>query len=168
MYTIKWSVMQYVIVRPGMLAASVSLMLNRSHVPMADQPYPSPGSLPKPSASFVHSHTLRSLHKFISPLSTLSASGMSRNITLARLSCLSDAVRCVSVALYGLIVFYSLTHSELEGRRPFAKFICIKGMCLSAYRYLLAHHLSIYSGIVSECSAMLTTVAPLLTCSAQC
>jgi hypothetical protein len=32
----------------------------------------------------------------------------------------------ISVALYGLILFYSLTREELEGRRPFAKFLSIK------------------------------------------
>ena len=31
-----------------------------------------------------------------------------------------------SVALYGLLLFYALTHSELEGKRPLAKFLCIK------------------------------------------
>jgi len=32
----------------------------------------------------------------------------------------------ISVALYGLIIFYGLTHSELVGRRPLAKFLSIK------------------------------------------
>ena len=31
-----------------------------------------------------------------------------------------------SVALYGLIIFYGLTKNELKGRRPLAKFLCIK------------------------------------------
>jgi hypothetical protein len=67
-----------------------------------------------------------------------------------------------SVALYGLIVFYSLTRHELEGRRPFAKFLCIKGVRVSTNHHLLAHHLSISLGIVSEYPAMPTT-APQLT-----
>jgi hypothetical protein len=33
---------------------------------------------------------------------------------------------CISVALYGLIVFYALTRQELVGRRPLAKFLAIK------------------------------------------
>jgi hypothetical protein len=36
----------------------------------------------------------------------------------------SDA--CVSVALYGLWVFYNLTKQELNGKRPLAKFLAIK------------------------------------------
>jgi Organic solute transporter Ostalpha len=32
----------------------------------------------------------------------------------------------ISVALLGLIVFYDLTKTELKGRRPLAKFLCIK------------------------------------------
>ncbi|GJJ14453.1 hypothetical protein Clacol_008717 [Clathrus columnatus] len=32
----------------------------------------------------------------------------------------------ISVALYGLILFYNLTKEELRGRRPLAKFLCIK------------------------------------------
>lgn len=32
----------------------------------------------------------------------------------------------ISIALMGLIVFYDLTKNELKGRRPLAKFLCIK------------------------------------------
>ena len=32
----------------------------------------------------------------------------------------------ISVALMGLIIFYTLTREELQGRRPLAKFLCIK------------------------------------------
>src|SRR5437588_117656 len=31
-----------------------------------------------------------------------------------------------SVALYGLLIFYDLTKRDLEGKRPLAKFWCIK------------------------------------------
>jgi Organic solute transporter Ostalpha len=31
-----------------------------------------------------------------------------------------------SCALYGLLLFYGLTKDELTGRRPLAKFLCIK------------------------------------------
>ena len=30
------------------------------------------------------------------------------------------------IALYGLLIFYGLTKEELAGRRPLAKFLCIK------------------------------------------
>ena len=40
-----------------------------------------------------------------------------------------------SVALYGLILFYSLTHNELEGRQPLAKFLCIKGTYTGTFPY---------------------------------
>jgi hypothetical protein len=32
----------------------------------------------------------------------------------------------ISCALYGLLLFYGLTKEELAGRRPLAKFLCIK------------------------------------------
>jgi hypothetical protein len=32
----------------------------------------------------------------------------------------------ISVALYGLVIFYGLTKSELQGKRPLAKFLTIK------------------------------------------
>jgi len=32
----------------------------------------------------------------------------------------------ISVALYGLIVFYGLTRNDLKGKKPLAKFLCIK------------------------------------------
>jgi hypothetical protein len=34
--------------------------------------------------------------------------------------------RLLSIALYGLLVFYGLMHEELKGRRPMAKFLSIK------------------------------------------
>lgn len=36
------------------------------------------------------------------------------------------ADRVSSVALYGLLVFYSLTKEDLVGKKPLAKFLCIK------------------------------------------
>lgn len=32
----------------------------------------------------------------------------------------------ITVALYGLLIFYGLTKEELKGKRPLAKFMCIK------------------------------------------
>jgi len=39
----------------------------------------------------------------------------------------------ISVALYGLILFYVLTKEELVGRRPLAKFMCIKLIVFFTY-----------------------------------
>jgi hypothetical protein len=38
-----------------------------------------------------------------------------------------------STALYGLILFYSLTKEELIGRRPLAKFLCIKLIVMATF-----------------------------------
>jgi hypothetical protein len=38
-----------------------------------------------------------------------------------------------SVALYGLILFYGLTKDELKGRRPLAKFLCIKLIVMATF-----------------------------------
>lgn len=38
-----------------------------------------------------------------------------------------------SVALYGLVVFYGLTKDELKGRRPLAKFLCIKLIVMATF-----------------------------------
>ena len=39
---------------------------------------------------------------------------------------LSHIISPLSIALYGLLVFYGLMHEELKGRRPMAKFLSIK------------------------------------------
>ncbi|KZW01476.1 DUF300-domain-containing protein [Exidia glandulosa HHB12029] len=84
MYTVKWSVMQYVIIRPlasiaGIICEAFDILCVESYSPHFAEVY------------------------------------------LAAI----DFV-CISIALYGLWVFYSLTKEELDGRRPFAKFLCIK------------------------------------------
>lgn len=38
-----------------------------------------------------------------------------------------------SVALYGLLIFYDLTKPYLEGRKPLAKFLCIKLMIMFTF-----------------------------------
>ncbi|KAF4621349.1 hypothetical protein D9613_000718 [Agrocybe pediades] len=37
-----------------------------------------------------------------------------------------DQFKSFSVALYGLLIFYALTRDDLVGKRPLAKFLCIK------------------------------------------
>ncbi|THH14594.1 hypothetical protein EW146_g5764 [Bondarzewia mesenterica] len=85
MYTIKWSVLQYVIVRPAISIAGVIC-----------QKY---GVLCESGSYSVH---------------------------FAKVYL--DAIDFVSItiALYGLILFYGLTKDELKGRRPLAKFLSIK------------------------------------------
>ena len=89
MYTVKWSVMQYVIVRP---LASIAGIICEAFDVLCEQSW---------APHFAHIY--------------LSA---------------VDFV-CISIALYGLWVFYTLTKAELDGRRPFAKFLCIK-VCILA------------------------------------
>ncbi|KAJ3555065.1 hypothetical protein NP233_g12293 [Leucocoprinus birnbaumii] len=85
MYTVKWSVLQYVIIRP---AASVAgIICERLGVLCAQ-------------------------------------AGFSPVFANAYIECINFI--SISIALYGLLVFYGLTASELEGRRPLAKFLAIK------------------------------------------
>ena len=48
----------------------------------------------------------------------------------------------LSFALYGLIMFYGLTHEELQGRRPLAKFLSIKLIVmLTFYQSFVVSHI---------------------------
>ncbi|KAH8832717.1 DUF300-domain-containing protein [Flagelloscypha sp. PMI_526] len=85
MYTLKWSVLQYVIIRPlcsiaGIICEALGVLCE------------SAGYNPRYANLYI---------EFIDFIS-------------------------ITVALYGLIIFYSLTAAELTGRRPLAKFLCIK------------------------------------------
>ncbi|KAG8951523.1 hypothetical protein FRC03_012527 [Tulasnella sp. 419] len=84
MYTVKWSVLQYTIVRP---AASIAGIICQAFNVLCEQSW-SP--------------------KYAS-------------VWLTAIDFIS-----ISVALYGLLLFYGLTKEELAGRRPLAKFLCIK------------------------------------------
>jgi len=85
MYTVKWSVLQYVIIRPAVSIAGIVCQIY--NVLCESGPY---------SIYFA-------------------------NVYLEVVDCVS-----ISVALYGLLLFYGLTKEELVGRRPLAKFLCIK------------------------------------------
>jgi hypothetical protein len=85
MYTLKWSVLQYVIIRP---AASIAGIICEKYDVLCE------------ADGF-------SLH--------------SANLYLEGISFIS-----ITIALYGLFVFYGLMHEELEDRRPMAKFMSIK------------------------------------------
>ncbi|KAF8060857.1 organic solute transporter Ostalpha-domain-containing protein [Lyophyllum atratum] len=85
MYTVKWSVLQYVIIRP---LASIAGIVCEKYGVLCE------------SAGF-------SVHY--------------ASVYLEAIDFVS-----ISIALYGLLVFYGLTADELKGRRPLAKFLCIK------------------------------------------
>ncbi|KAJ7346676.1 organic solute transporter Ostalpha-domain-containing protein [Mycena albidolilacea] len=85
MYTVKWAVLQYVIVRPAVsIAGIITQALN---------------ILCESEGFNVHF----------------------ANVYLEAVDFVS-----ISIALYGLLLFYSLTKDELVGRRPLSKFLAIK------------------------------------------
>ncbi|KIJ43075.1 hypothetical protein M422DRAFT_170381, partial [Sphaerobolus stellatus SS14] len=91
MYTIKWSVMQYVIISPllcviGIITQALGVLCVQIYSPHFAEVY------------------------------------------IVAIDFVS-----ISVALYGLILFYNLTRTELVGRRPLAKFLCIKGTSLLTF-----------------------------------
>ncbi|KAH6887355.1 organic solute transporter Ostalpha-domain-containing protein [Coprinopsis sp. MPI-PUGE-AT-0042] len=85
MYTVKWSVLQYVIIRPACSIASI--ICEKFNV-------------------LCHSagYTWRFASVYIECINFVS----------------------ISIALYGLLVFYGLMADELKGKRPGAKFLAIK------------------------------------------
>jgi len=85
MYAVKWSVMQYVLIRPVISIAGI--ICQHYNVLCASGPY---------SVHFAE-------------------------VYLDALDFIS-----ISIALYGLILFYHLTKEELAGHRPLAKFLSIK------------------------------------------
>ncbi|KAH9021291.1 DUF300-domain-containing protein [Lactarius pseudohatsudake] len=85
MYALKWSVMQYVVIRPVVSIAGI----------------------------------------ICEALNVLCASG-SYSVHYAEVYLESVDFISISIALYGLILFYGLTKEELIGRRPLAKFLSIK------------------------------------------
>jgi hypothetical protein len=85
MYTIKWSVLQYVIIRPA--ASVVAIICEHYHILCESQ-----------SFNFHYAAVYIEIVDFIS----------------------------ISIALYGLLIFYGLTKEELSSRRPLAKFLAIK------------------------------------------
>ncbi|KAF9032362.1 organic solute transporter Ostalpha-domain-containing protein [Panaeolus papilionaceus] len=85
MYTVKWSVLQYVIIRP---AASIAGIICEKYEVLCHS----------------DGYTWRHASLYIEAVNFIS----------------------ISIALYGLLVFYGLMHNELVGRRPMAKFLSIK------------------------------------------
>ncbi|TDL18236.1 DUF300-domain-containing protein [Rickenella mellea] len=85
MYTVKWAVMQYVVVRP--LVSAVAIVAEKYGVLCENGGY-----------------NIHFAYAYLSAVDFVS----------------------ITVALYGLFIFYGLTKEELQGRRPLAKFLCIK------------------------------------------
>ncbi|KJA22431.1 hypothetical protein HYPSUDRAFT_41052 [Hypholoma sublateritium FD-334 SS-4] len=85
MYTVKWSVLQYIIIRP---AASIAGIICEKLDILCDSD----------GYSWKYASVYLAVIDFIS----------------------------ISIALYGLLIFYGLMRTELEGRRPLAKFLSIK------------------------------------------
>lgn len=85
MYTVKWLVLQYVIIRPvvsiaGIICEKLGVLCS------------------------VDSYSVHHASVYLDAIDFIS----------------------ISFALYGLLMFYGLTHEELQGRRPLAKFLAIK------------------------------------------
>lgn len=92
MYTVKWSVLQYVIIRPAVSIAGI-------------------------------------ICEYYGVLcSTASTSPYYAQLYLSIIDFIS-----ITVALYGLIVFYGLSKEELAGKRPLAKFLTIKLIVMATF-----------------------------------
>lgn len=95
MYTVKWAVMQYVILRP---AVSIAGIICQAFGVLCE------------AGGF----GLNAIHF--------------ANIYLESIDFVS-----ITVALYGLLLFYGLVHEELVGRRPLAKFLAIKLIVMATF-----------------------------------
>jgi len=95
MYTVKWAVMQYVVLRP---MVSITGIVCQVYGVLCE------------SAGF----NIDAIHF--------------ANIYLEAIDFVS-----ITLALYGLLLFYGLVHQELEGRRPLAKFLAIKLIVMATF-----------------------------------
>ncbi|KAI0628302.1 organic solute transporter subunit alpha/Transmembrane protein [Trametes polyzona] len=85
MYTVKWSVLQYVILRP--LLSIAGIVCEYYGVLCESGPW-----------------SFKTAHAYITVIDGVS----------------------ITIALYGLLIFYGLTKDELKGRKPLSKFMSIK------------------------------------------
>ncbi|KAL0948355.1 hypothetical protein HGRIS_010939 [Hohenbuehelia grisea] len=92
MYTLKWSVLQYVIIRP--VASIVGIICEKYDVLCESEGF-----------NFHFANVYLEAIDFIS----------------------------ISIALYGLFLFYALVKDELVGRRPLAKFLAIKLIVMATF-----------------------------------
>ncbi|KJA14415.1 hypothetical protein HYPSUDRAFT_49204 [Hypholoma sublateritium FD-334 SS-4] len=91
-YAVKWSVLQYVIIRPAV--SIVGIICQALNILCESQGF---------NVHFA-------------------------NVYLEAIDFVS-----ISVALYGLLIFYGLTREELQGKRPLAKFLCIKLIVMATF-----------------------------------
>jgi len=91
MHAVKWSVLQYTIVRP---AISIAGIICQAYDVLCEE-----------SWNYRHASVYLTAIDFVS----------------------------ITVSLYGLLLFYGLTKEELRGRRPLAKFLCIKLIVMATF-----------------------------------
>jgi len=115
MYTLKWSVLQYVIIRP--LASIAGIICEKYDVLCEADGF-----------------SFRSANVYLEVISFIS----------------------ITIALYGLFVFYGLMHEELETRRPLAKFLSIKLIVM--FTFYQAFMLKVLEGKVIHATAYWTVV----------
>jgi len=100
MYTLKWSVMQYTILCPGLFCAARLFCIGSSS-------------------------SACSIAGIITQYYGVLCEGQ-RSVYFAAVYLEAVDFVSISIALMGLVIFYDLTKNELKGRRPLAKFLCIK------------------------------------------
>ncbi|KAH7100351.1 DUF300-domain-containing protein [Auriculariales sp. MPI-PUGE-AT-0066] len=108
MHTVKWSVMQYVVIRP---AVSIAGIVCEAFGVLCDESY---------------------------------------SYRFASVYLMAIDFASISIALYGLWLFYSLTKEELDGRRPFAKFLVIKLIVALVFYQVFMFSLLQEYGIIKE------------------
>lgn len=70
-----------------------------------------------------------------------------RSVRLVFFNCF---LKTISIALYGLLMFYGLTAEELKGRRPLAKFLAVKLIVMFTFyqSFVVSTHRSLLSFLV--------------------
>jgi len=114
MHTLKWSVLQYVIIRP---AASIAGIICEKYQVLCE----------------ADGFTIHSASVYLEGIAFVS----------------------ITIALYGLFVFYGLMHEELQDRRPVAKFLSIKLIVM--FTFYQSFVLKILEGKVLHATAYWTT-----------
>jgi hypothetical protein len=135
MYTLKWSVLQYVIIRPRKLFLCTFPDFMPTPSSLAWNAFDTPlcavlsivGIICEAYGVLCYSagHDFHFAAVYISIIDFISISCVLFKSPLLFILLTKDLM-ANRFALYGLIVFYGLTHDELKGRKPLAKFLSIK------------------------------------------
>ncbi|TEB20972.1 DUF300-domain-containing protein [Coprinellus micaceus] len=115
MYTVKWSVLQYIIIRP---AASIAGIICE------------------------HYHVL------------CHTEGYTYKYAAVYIECINFV--SISIALYGLLVFYGLMAEELKGKRPVAKFLSIKLIVMFTFYQMFVFN-ALQGRVIKETTYWTTT-----------